>query len=102
VARRLRQRGYTFEALAGELGLPREEHDPDFFRPCVPIDRQFDYRRFGWMAVVAADDEERARPPLGTFYVCDGARKSLALARRLLAGETTYRPIECLLLVRRR
>jgi hypothetical protein len=54
------------------------------------------------VAVVAADDEERARPPLGRFYVYDGAHKALALARRLLAGETKYHLIEALLLVPRR
>jgi hypothetical protein len=102
VAQRLRQRGHTFEGLSGHPGLPREEHDPDFFRPCVPIDRQFDYRRFGWVAVVAANDEERTQSPLGSFYVFDGAHKSLVLAKRLLAGEAAYRPVEALLLVPRR
>jgi hypothetical protein len=102
VARRLRQRGHTFSALAGDLGLPREGHDPGFFKPCVPIDSCFDWRRFGWVAVVAADDEERALSPLDPFYVFDGSHKSLALARRLLAGETRYRPVEALHLVPRR
>jgi hypothetical protein len=99
---RLRQRGHTFEALAGDLGLPREEHNPEFFKPCVEIDSCFDWRRFGWVAVVAANDEDRRQSPLGSFYVFDGAHKSLVLAKRLLAGETAYRPVEALLLVPRR
>jgi hypothetical protein len=102
VARRLRQRGYTFVALSGDLGLSREEHDPAFFETCALIDRCFHYRRFGWVAVVAANDEERARSPLGSFYIFDGAHKSLVLAKRLVAGETTYRPVEALLLLPRR
>ena len=84
VARRLRQRGDTFESLSGDLGLPREEHDPAFFKPCIPIDRCFDWRKFGWVAVVAANDE------------------SLVHARRLLAREAAYRPVEVLLLLPRR
>jgi hypothetical protein len=102
VVQRLRQRGQTFDALSADLGLPREEHDLEFFKPCVPIDCCFDYRRFGWVAVVAANDEERTQSPLGSFYVFDGAHKALVLARRLLAGETTYRSVEALLLVPRR
>jgi hypothetical protein len=51
---------------------------------------------------VAANDEERTQSPFGSFYVYDGAHKSLALARHLRVGEATYRPVECLLLVPRR
>jgi hypothetical protein len=102
VARRLRQPGDTFEALSGDLGLLREEHDPNFFKTCVPIDSRFDYRKFGWVAVVAASDEERAQSQLGSFYIYDGAHKALVLAKRLLAGETKYQSVEALLLVPRR
>jgi hypothetical protein len=101
-ARRLTQPEHTFEAMSGDLGLPREEYDRDFFKPCAAIDRRFGDRKFDWAAVVAANDEERTQSALGSFYVCDGAHKSLALARRLPAGETTYRPVETLHLVPRR
>jgi hypothetical protein len=54
------------------------------------------------VAVVAADDEEGARPPLGSFYVDDGAHKSLALAKRLVAAKTKYHPVEARHLAPRR
>ena len=81
--------------------LPREEHDPDFFEKCVPINRCFDFRKFGWVAVVAATEQERDQSPLGSFYIYDGLHKTLVLAKRLLAGETTYQPIEALYLIPR-
>jgi hypothetical protein len=101
VAQRLRQRGDTFEALSSNLGLPREEHDPDFFKPCVGIDSCFDFVKFGWVAVVAATNEERDHSKLGSFYIYDGYHKTLVLAKRLLAGETRYQPIEALYLIPR-
>jgi hypothetical protein len=54
------------------------------------------------VAVVVAADEERSQSPLGSFYVYYVTHKALALARRLLAGETTYRAVEALHLVPRR
>jgi hypothetical protein len=101
VAQRLIQRGHSFQALCNNSALPSGEFEPGFFKPCLEIDVGFDFRRFGWIAVVAAADEERAQSPLGSFYIYDGLHKSLVLAKRLLAGETTYQPVEALYLVPR-
>jgi hypothetical protein len=102
VVLRFRQAEYTFESLTQPRGLPREQHHPEWFRPCVEIDRGFDFDKFGWVALVAANDGERSQSPHGTFYLYDGTHKTLVLAKRLLAGETAYQPIDALYLVPRR
>jgi hypothetical protein len=102
VARRMIERGYTFEALNRDLGRSRAEHHPEWFEPCVHINRSFDYAKFGWVAVVAANDGERSQSPRGTFYIFDGVHKTLVLAARLLRGETCYQAVEALYLVPRR
>jgi hypothetical protein len=94
--------GTPSRACPATSGCPARNTTRTSSRPCLPIDLQFDYRRFGWVAVVAANDEERTQAPLGTFYVCDGAHKSLVLAKRLRAGETKYHPVEVLPLIPRR
>ncbi len=101
VVERLRKLGHSLERLRADLGLPRTEHHPEWFEPCARIDAAFDYERFGRLAVVPATDGERAQSLRGSFYVFDGMHKSLVLAKRLLADEVEFRPIEALLLVPR-
>jgi hypothetical protein len=100
-AERLLQTGRSFEALVTNLGVPRSEHHPEWFRPCVEIDRTFDMTRFGWVVLTPATEGERNQSPTGTYYVFDGIHKTLVLAKRLLQG-TPYRPVEALLLTPRR
>jgi hypothetical protein len=101
VAKRFIQRGFTFDALAGNLGFGGDEHEPGFFEKCLPIDSCFNFGRFGWVAVVDANADERAQAPLGRFYIYDGLHRTLVLAKRLLTGEATYRPVEALYLTPR-
>jgi hypothetical protein len=101
VAERLLQSGHSFEALVTNLGMPRSEHQPEWFRPCVEIDRQFDMTRFGWVVLTPATAGERNQSPTGTYYIFDGIHKTLVLATRLLQG-TPYQPVEALLLTPRR
>ena len=54
------------------------------------------------LAVVPALDSERKESPQGTFYIYDGAHKSLVLAHRLLTAQAVYQSIEALLLIPRR
>jgi hypothetical protein len=96
VAQRVIQRGYTFDALSTGRTPPPDEHDPDIFRPCIPIDGSFDFCKFGWVAVVAPTGEERHESPRGSYYIFDGLHKSLVLAKRLLAGQTNFQTIEAL------
>jgi len=102
VAQRLLREGYTFESLSNCIGLPRSEHHPEWFEPCIQIDAAFDFNQFGWVAVVAANDGERRQSPCGSFYLFDGMHKTLVLAKRLLKRETPFQVIEALYLVPRR
>lgn len=86
VAGRLLQSGQSFDALVRDLGMPRSEHRPEWFRPCVDIDGQFEMARFGWVVLTPATDGERNQSPTGTHYIFDGIHKSLVLAKRLLQG----------------
>jgi hypothetical protein len=101
VAKRLLQSGHSFEALVTNLGMPRSEHQPEWFHPCLEIDRQFDMTRFGWVVLTPATGGENNQSPTGTYYIFDGIHKTLVLASRLLQG-TPYRPVEALLLLPRR
>jgi len=102
VAERLVRAGYTFESLAKCMGLPRNQHHPEWFDKCVRIEAGFDHNQFGWVAVVAANDGERMQSPRGSFYLFDGMHKTLVLTKRLLKKEAVFQPIEALYLVPRR
>ncbi|MBI3153583.1 MAG: hypothetical protein HYZ21_15725 [Chloroflexi bacterium] len=101
VATRLIKSGYTFEGLNKDLGLGRNQHQPEWFSSCITIDAEFDFTQFGWIALVAATDNERTQSPNGSFYIFDGVHKTLVLAKRLLTEETTFQPIEALFLAPR-
>ena len=102
VANRLIHSGYTFESLTKSLGLPLNQHHPEWFERCVPIDGAFDFNQFGWIAVEAANDGERKQSPCGSFYIFDGMHKTLVLAKRLMKKETVFQPIDALYLIPRR
>jgi hypothetical protein len=102
VARRFICDRHTFRAIAGPLGKSKYQHDPAWFGPCVPIDEQFDFDKFGWVAVTPANDSEQQQTPAGTFYLYDGSHKSLVLSVKLLKQQIAYRPVEALYLVPRR
>jgi hypothetical protein len=101
VATRFVQNGYTFEGLNKDMGLARKQHQPEWFSKCIPIDSEFDFAHFGWIVLVSAIDHEREQSPNGSFYVFDGVHKTLVLAKRLIAREITFQPIEALLLLPR-
>src|SRR2546422_11510954 len=101
VAQRMRGASSTFEMLASDLGRPKEEHDPDWFRVCAKINAAFDFDRFGWVTVVPANDSERRQTPDGSLYIYDGVHKTLVLSKRLVSGETLFRPVEALLVLPR-
>jgi hypothetical protein len=87
-----------FSRLAGELDLPRTQHNPAWFERCVQIDTSFDYNRFGWISVVHPNDSERRQSPRGSFYIYDGVHRALVLAKRLLSQETEFQSIAAFLL----
>ena len=97
----MREASFTFEMLASDLGRPKEEHDPDWFRVCTKINATFDFDRFGWITVVPANDNERRQTPGGSLYVYDGVHKTLVLSKRLVSGESQFRPVEALLVLPR-
>jgi hypothetical protein len=99
VARRMIDRGWTFEKLAtgGVVG----DYDPGYFLGCVQIDEAFSFERFLWPTFVLPNKGEQRRCPTGTLYLMDGTHRTLVLAKRVLLGETIYQPIEGLLLVPR-
>jgi hypothetical protein len=102
VGHRLMGAEYSFESLATGMGLPRSEHHPEWFVPCVAIDRAFDFDQFGWLVLTPATEDERRQSPAGEYYIFDGIHKSVVLAKRLLEGSITFRPLEALLLTPRR
>jgi len=102
VARRLIELGYSFDALTADIGLPREQHHPQWFTPCAEIDRAFDMDRFGLLILTPATEGEYRQSPGGIYYVFDGVHKSIVLAKRLLENTIAFRPLDVLLLVPRR
>ena len=101
VLQRMIEKSLTFDALAKNLGLPKHQHNPDWFKTCVSIDTQFNYDRFGWITIVPATDHEHKQSPCGTFYIYDGCHKTLVLGKWLLCDEIKFQPINAVLLVPR-
>jgi hypothetical protein len=102
VGGRLLSNQHTFEALSKEIGLPRTQHQPEWFTKCLQIDANFDFNMFGWVTLVSPTDKERSQSPEGSFYVFDGIHKTLVLTKRLLKHETCFQPVQALFLVPRR
>jgi hypothetical protein len=93
-ARRLAQFGWEFKPLV-QLRF-------EWFRSCVDIDKSFDHRNVGLVALTLLIESERCDTPAGSYYIYDGVHKCIVLAKRLLCGETTYNPVQVLLLAPRR
>jgi hypothetical protein len=93
---------YGLAGATKSLGLPRGQHHPEWFEPCVRIDAAFDFNQFGLVVVEAANDCERRKSPCGSFYLFDGIHRTLVLAKRLLKNETAFQAIQALYLVPRR
>lgn len=100
-AERMTSNNWTFENLSSNIGIPANQHQPEWFKECLTINANFDYALFGRIAVVQANDNERKQSPAGTFYIYDGTHKSLVLSKLLLANEVEFKPVEALLILPR-
>ena len=101
VATRLIESDRSFEMLSHDLGFQRNQHQPEWFERCIPIDSDFNFEYFGWLAIVLPTGNERDQSPTGSFYIFDGIHKSLVLAKKLFNQEVVFQPIEALLLLPR-
>lgn len=102
VATRFVKSRFSFPRLASNPPLDRHNHDPTWFKQCVPIAESFSYGRFGFVAVTPANDHERADSPTGTYYIFDGAHKTLVLSVLLLTGAVMFQTVTAILLIPRR
>lgn len=102
VAGRMTKKSWTFATLSKPMRFPPTQHDPAWFESCEKINSAFDFTAFDLIAVVPAICSELFQSPRGTFYIYDGVHRTLVLAHRILSKQTSYRPIEALLLTPRR
>lgn len=93
---------YSFEQLSEPMQLSANQHNHQWFKNCISINSDFDYKKFGLITIVPAKDCERTQSPKGTFYIYDGIHKSLVLAVKILRKEIDYQEIEALLMIPRR
>lgn len=93
VAQRLVGLKTTFNKLCADSS--------DWFVKCQEIDAKFSYSHLGWVIIVEPNNREKEQTPKGTYYIYDGVHKTLVLAKRLILGETFYRPVETLLILPR-
>jgi hypothetical protein len=93
---------YSFEDLAKCQELPTQQHQSAWFEKCLPISKNFSYDKFGFITVVPANDSEQRQSPTGTFYIFDGAHKTLVLSVLLITNQIRYKPIQAVLLIPRR
>ncbi|MCL5037348.1 MAG: hypothetical protein M1269_09570 [Chloroflexi bacterium] len=92
----------TFERLASEPTLG-EGHKPEWFERCLKlkIDSEFDFKKFEFVTLVPATDDERKQSPSGSFNIYDGAHKSLVLSKLIIENKIDFQPIKALLLIPR-
>jgi len=98
VAERMTVNNWAFDKLSSNLGFPADQHKPEWFKKCLPINENFDYALFGRIALVQANNDERKGSPSGSFYIYDGTLKSLVLSKLLLVNELEFKPVEALLI----
>lgn len=101
VTERMITNNWTFDKLSSNIGFPANQYQPEWFHKCLQINVNFDYDLFGRIAVVQANDAERKQSPTGSFYIYDGAHKSLVLSKLFLSNELEFKPIEILLILSR-
>jgi hypothetical protein len=99
---RLIKQSWTFASLSNPMGLPPTQHNPVAFEKFEKMNSAFDIAAFDFIAVVAANDSEWHQSPDGTFYIYDGVHRTLVFAHRVLNKQTSYQPIEALLITPRR
>lgn len=102
VAGRMVEHSLTFASLSQPMGLPPTQHLPAAFESFERINSDFDFAKFDFVAVVAANDSERRQSPNGTFYIYDGVHRTLVFAHRILTKQSPYEPVEALLITPRR
>lgn len=102
VANRVIRAGYTFARLASNPPLEKGCHSPAWFEKCLPIAESFSYEDFGFVAITLANDSERNESPNGSFYIFDGAHKTLVLSTLLLSDRVTFHAVTAMLLLPRR
>ena len=90
VARRMGDKGWTFDGLARTCRLPVQRK---FFWKCSEIDAAFDLEKFGWPILRRSNRNELNQTPLSRYYLLDGNHRTLVYAMRLLRGEE-YLPVE--------
>ncbi len=73
-----------------------------WFKRCIDIDAAFDYSKVGFLVLTPLVNSEKRETPQGTYYIYDGAHKSIVLAKKLLRNEITFQAVEVLLLTPRR
>src|SRR5207248_2670331 len=56
----------------------------EWFRPCINIDKTFDYGKVGLVTLTPLIESERHETTAGNYYIYDGVHKSMVLAKRLL------------------
>ena len=93
-AQRLSKYGWQFQTLV--------DSSFKWFEKCVHIDVDFDYAKFGLIALTPLENSEMCETPQGTFYIYDGAHKTIVLAKKLLRNEIKVEGAEVLLLSPRR
>ena len=93
-AERLRLYNWSFVQLCN-AGYP-------WFDVCSAINQEFDYAKFGWVALQPMNEHEQRESPSGTYYVFDGVHRTLVLAKKLVQQEVCFQAVEAILLTPRR
>jgi hypothetical protein len=102
VAGRMIANSWTFSSLCHPMGLDLKYHDPAAFESFRALDAGFDISKFDFIALTPANEAEKRQSPSGTYYIYDGVHRALVLAHRVMSGQSTYQPVEALLLTPRR
>ena len=101
ITMRMTEKDWSFADLTSNLGLNPNEHKPEWFKPCLKINEEFNYELFGWIAVIQADDVERKQSPHGSFSIYDGVHKTLVLSNLLSSKKLEYKPVGALFILPR-
>jgi len=97
VAERVVSQGWTFDKLVD--GTLEGEYDPNFFKSCLTITSNFDKDKSQYLVLRPFSDRSRFFCPEATFYIEDGAHRSLAIATMLKSGSLTFFPLKCIVIL---
>jgi len=95
----MRDKKLSFSELA--MGKVKGCYSPAWFKTCSKLNTQFDFKKFGTLYLLFANDRELKDSKHGSFRIIEGTHRSLSLAYKIITQNFRFEPIPTVFLTPR-